>query len=133
MAREMVGETGKLLDECARIIYTPGQTSFVDADRAVGEKWTGWLASVMALSAFVVGVLLASLQHHENLVESAPSQDGAQRATGKAEQAPESDHYQQSDDEPRKKRHRVRSDLLEIEKLVDIVHGCSLLLRPRLL
>ena len=32
---------------------------FVDADRPVGEKWTGWLASVMALSAFVIGLLLA--------------------------------------------------------------------------
>jgi NADH-quinone oxidoreductase subunit L len=32
---------------------------FVDADRSVGEKWTGWVGSIMALSAFVVGVLLA--------------------------------------------------------------------------
>jgi NADH-quinone oxidoreductase subunit L len=32
---------------------------FVEADRSVGEKWTGWLGSAMALSAFVVGVLLA--------------------------------------------------------------------------
>jgi NADH-quinone oxidoreductase subunit L len=32
---------------------------FVDSDRSVGEKWTGWLASAMAISAFIIGVLLA--------------------------------------------------------------------------
>ena len=39
---------------------------FVDADRAVGEKWTGWIASGMALSAFAVSLaLLASLSAHD--------------------------------------------------------------------
>ncbi len=32
---------------------------FVEADRSVGEKWTGWLASIMALLALVIGLLLA--------------------------------------------------------------------------
>jgi len=33
---------------------------FVESgDRDVGEKWSGWIASVMALLAFVVGVILA--------------------------------------------------------------------------
>ncbi|MFZ0547620.1 MAG: NADH-quinone oxidoreductase subunit L [Candidatus Promineifilaceae bacterium] len=31
---------------------------FVESNRAVGEKWSGWFASGMALSAFVVAVLL---------------------------------------------------------------------------
>jgi len=32
---------------------------FVDADRAVGERWSGWVASVMALASFVVAIMLA--------------------------------------------------------------------------
>jgi NADH-quinone oxidoreductase subunit L len=32
---------------------------FVEADRKVGEAWSGWFASIMALSAFVIAVLLA--------------------------------------------------------------------------
>jgi NADH-quinone oxidoreductase subunit L len=31
---------------------------FVDADREVGEKWSGWFSSVMALGAFLVAVML---------------------------------------------------------------------------
>ncbi|MCI0396209.1 MAG: NADH-quinone oxidoreductase subunit L [Chloroflexi bacterium] len=31
---------------------------FVEADREVGEKWSGWVASLMALAAFVIAVLL---------------------------------------------------------------------------
>ncbi len=31
---------------------------FVDANRSSGEKWSGWFASVMALSSFVIAVLL---------------------------------------------------------------------------
>jgi NADH-quinone oxidoreductase subunit L len=31
---------------------------FVDDNRAIGEKWSGWVASVMALSSFVIAVLL---------------------------------------------------------------------------
>lgn len=31
---------------------------FVDADRKTGERWSGWFASVIALSAFAVAVLL---------------------------------------------------------------------------
>ena len=39
---------------------------FVDANRAVGEKWTGWIASGMALSAFAVSTaLLFSLSSHD--------------------------------------------------------------------
>ncbi len=39
---------------------------FVDANRTTGEKWSGWFASVMALSAFAVAVsLFFSLQSHE--------------------------------------------------------------------
>jgi NADH-quinone oxidoreductase subunit L len=35
---------------------------FVDADRNVGEKWSGWVASGMAILAFLIGLaLLASL------------------------------------------------------------------------
>lgn len=38
---------------------------FVDANRAVGEKWTGWIASGMALSALAVSTaLLFSLSSH---------------------------------------------------------------------
>ncbi len=38
---------------------------FVDYDRKTGEKWSGWFASVMALSAFLIAVLLFfSLQTH---------------------------------------------------------------------
>jgi hypothetical protein len=33
---------------------------FVDADRRIGERWSGWAASLMAISAFVVAVLLCS-------------------------------------------------------------------------
>lgn len=39
---------------------------FVDANRKTGEKWSGWFASIMALSAFAVAVsLFFSLQSHE--------------------------------------------------------------------
>ncbi|KAA3656359.1 MAG: NADH-quinone oxidoreductase subunit L [Chloroflexi bacterium] len=39
---------------------------FVVQDREVGEKWSGWFASIMALSAFAVAVsLLLSLVSHE--------------------------------------------------------------------
>lgn len=31
---------------------------FVDADRKTGEKWSGWFASIMALGAFLVALLL---------------------------------------------------------------------------
>jgi NADH-quinone oxidoreductase subunit L len=31
---------------------------FVDDNRAIGEKWSGWVASVMALSSFAIAVLL---------------------------------------------------------------------------
>jgi NADH-quinone oxidoreductase subunit L len=31
---------------------------FLEADQAVGEKWSGWFASVMALASFVIAVLL---------------------------------------------------------------------------
>lgn len=45
---------------------------FVEADRSVGEKWSGWFASLMALSAFAIVVLLFfSLQangHHAEIV-----------------------------------------------------------------
>jgi NADH-quinone oxidoreductase subunit L len=32
---------------------------FVDSDRNIGEKWSGWFASVMALSAFSIVLLMA--------------------------------------------------------------------------
>ncbi|RMG96874.1 MAG: NADH-quinone oxidoreductase subunit L [Chloroflexi bacterium] len=39
---------------------------FIVANRNTGEKWSGWFASVMALSAFMVSVLLfLSLRSHE--------------------------------------------------------------------
>ncbi len=44
---------------------------FVDADRRIGERWSGWAASLMAISAFVVSVLLfATLQanHFETMI-----------------------------------------------------------------
>lgn len=31
---------------------------FIEADQSVGEKWSGWFGSVMALSSFVIAVLL---------------------------------------------------------------------------
>jgi NADH-quinone oxidoreductase subunit L len=44
---------------------------FVEADRTVGEKWSGWFASAMALAAFVVAVLLAlSLAANEHHAET---------------------------------------------------------------
>ena len=57
---------------------------FVVANRATGEKWSGWFASIMSLSAFLVAVLLFfSLQSngfHAETVRlfdwiSIPSQD----------------------------------------------------------
>ncbi len=39
---------------------------FVDQDREIGEKWSGWFASFMALGAFAVAVMLfLSLQSNE--------------------------------------------------------------------
>ncbi|MBP7997948.1 MAG: NADH-quinone oxidoreductase subunit L [Chloroflexi bacterium] len=39
---------------------------FVDSNRSVGEKWSGWFASVMALSALVIAILqLLSLVAHD--------------------------------------------------------------------
>ena len=39
---------------------------FVDYDRKIGERWTGWLASGLALAAFAVAVTLyGSLQSHD--------------------------------------------------------------------
>lgn len=38
---------------------------FVDHDRKTGERWSGWFATIMALSAFVVAVLL-NLALHAN-------------------------------------------------------------------
>ncbi|MFN2190125.1 MAG: NADH-quinone oxidoreductase subunit L [Candidatus Promineifilaceae bacterium] len=32
---------------------------FVDSDRKIGEQWSGWLASVAALSAFIIALLMA--------------------------------------------------------------------------
>jgi len=32
---------------------------FVNYDRSIGEKWSGWLGSVMALSAFAMVALMA--------------------------------------------------------------------------
>jgi NADH-quinone oxidoreductase subunit L len=45
---------------------------FVDGDRSVGEKWSGWFASVMALSSFTIAVflglsLVANNYHAETL------------------------------------------------------------------
>ena len=43
---------------------------FVDSDRTIGERWTGWIASIAALSAFGIAVLLAfSLASHETEAE----------------------------------------------------------------
>ncbi len=33
---------------------------FVDSDRKIGERWSGWVASAAALSAFVIALLLAA-------------------------------------------------------------------------
>ncbi len=45
---------------------------FVEADREIGEKWTGWFGTIMAFSAFAVAVsLFFSLQangHHAEVV-----------------------------------------------------------------
>ncbi|MCB9435137.1 MAG: NADH-quinone oxidoreductase subunit L [Ardenticatenaceae bacterium] len=49
---------------------------FVEADRSVGEKWSGWAASIMALSAFVIVVLLYfSLQANGHHAEIVPMMD----------------------------------------------------------
>ncbi len=49
---------------------------FVEADRSVGEKWSGWAASIMALSAFVIVVLLFfSLQANGHHAEIVPMMD----------------------------------------------------------
>ena len=43
---------------------------FVEADRKIGEKWSGWFGTVMAFSAFAVAVsLFLSLQAHDYHVE----------------------------------------------------------------
>ncbi len=31
---------------------------FVESDSKIGERWSGWIASLMAISAFVVAVTL---------------------------------------------------------------------------
>ncbi|MCP4357647.1 MAG: NADH-quinone oxidoreductase subunit L [Chloroflexi bacterium] len=44
---------------------------FVDYDRKTGEKWSGWFATFMALSAFVVVVLLdlgLQANHHQTVI-----------------------------------------------------------------
>ena len=39
---------------------------FVDSDRRIGERWSGWIASGAALSAFVIALLMAiSLANNE--------------------------------------------------------------------
>ena len=46
---------------------------FVAADPKVGEKWSGWFASVMALSSFAIAVtLMLSLMSHEFHAEVVP-------------------------------------------------------------
>ena len=46
---------------------------FVEADRKTGEKWTGWFASAMALSAFAIAVLLyfslSANEYHTQVVQ----------------------------------------------------------------
>ena len=46
---------------------------FVDADRTSGEKWSGWVASSMALGAFVVALLqffsMPALHHHAQTIK----------------------------------------------------------------
>ncbi|MFT5195477.1 MAG: NADH-quinone oxidoreductase subunit L [Candidatus Promineifilaceae bacterium] len=46
---------------------------FVKADRAVGEKWVGWIATVMSLSTFGIAVLIfMSLQANGHHAETIP-------------------------------------------------------------